>query len=186
MIDFALLQQCNIVQLLVSESLFLSADTSAIRASPFLAPVECNPVAYDIKYDCKTIFCCRGPARCQLHHFWALKVSPHDEVMLTLREKDNDPTACTDSQSTDHASNCEIVPTPGLWSWCQATRLIATPMITDEPLHETFFRNQLQNELSDGQSGTSLLCEDKIFSRVHHSMIADVSLPYIDCMVKMI
>jgi len=141
---------------------------------------------YDIKYDCKTIFCCRGPTRCQLHHFWALKVSPHDEVMLTLREKDNDPTACTDSQSTDHASNCEIVPTPGLWSWCQATRLIATPMITDEPLHETIFRNQLQNELSDGQSGTSLLCEDKIFSRVHHSMIADVSLPYIDCMVKMI
>ena len=87
MIDFALLQQCNIVQLLVSESSFLSADTSAIRAFPFLATVECNPVAYDIKYDCRTIVCCRGPARYQLHHFCALKV-PHGEVLLTLREKD--------------------------------------------------------------------------------------------------
>ena len=57
----------------------------------------CNPVAYDIKYDCKcgAIVCCHGPAICQLHHCWALKES-HDEVMLTLREKDDGPTACTE------------------------------------------------------------------------------------------
>jgi len=43
-------------------------------------------VAYDIKYDCKTVVYCHGPAKCQLLHFWALKVS-HDEVMLTLQRK---------------------------------------------------------------------------------------------------
>jgi len=173
MIDFALLQQCNIVQLLVSDSSSLSADTSAIRASPFLATVECNPVAYDIKYDCRTIVCCCGPTRCQLHHLWALKV-PHGEVLLTLREKGVQRVLRLLVRSTEHVSNWNC-PAPGLW--CPVTGHIATPLIKVVLLHEIICHNQLQNEISDGQSDTSLLCEETFLSRVHHSMIADVSLP---------
>ena len=65
------------------------------------------------------------------------------------------------------------------------TGQIATPLIKVVLLHEIICHNQLQNEISDGQSDTSLLCEETFLSRVHHSMIADVSLPQIDPMVKM-
>jgi len=83
------------------------------------------------------------PARCQLHHFWAPKI-PHDEVMLTLREKDNAPAVCTEHRACFKLYNCS---TPGMW--CPATGHIDITMITDVLLHEKSCHHQLQNELSD-------------------------------------
>jgi len=58
-------------------------------------------------------------------------------------------------RSTEHVSNWNC-PAPGLW--CPATGHIATPLIKVVLLHEIICHNQLQNEISDGLSDTSLLC----------------------------
>jgi len=56
MINCELLQKCKIVEWQGPESSRLSAGTSFIRASRFVATVECNPVAYDINTTAEVYF----------------------------------------------------------------------------------------------------------------------------------